>query len=62
MHAAYETSTRVVYTLFIEAFLLILEFFDFGFFLSVWVESRCLFIHVCLVISFSIRDIRLKSY
>ena len=59
VHAAYETSTPVVYTCFIEVFSVFLEFFDFGFFLSVWVESRCLFIYVCLVIFFIICDIGL---
>ena len=50
MHGAYETSTPVVYTGFIDVFSLIFEFLVFRSFLSVWVESFCLFIHVCLVI------------
>ena len=59
MHAAYETSTPVVYTSFIEVLSLIPQFWDLEFFLSVWVESLCLFIYVCFVIFIIIRNIRL---
>ena len=37
MHAAYETSTPVVSTGFIEVLLLIFEFLNLEFFLSMWV-------------------------
>ena len=41
MHAAYETSTPVVYTSFIEVFSLIFEFLTREFFLAVWMRSFC---------------------
>ena len=59
MHAAYETSTPVLYTSFFEVLLLILEFLHLEFFLAVLVRSLCLFINVCLVIFVIIRNIRL---
>ena len=59
MHAAYETSTPVIYTGFLDGLLLIFEFLDLEFFLSVWVESLCLFFHVCFVIFVIMRNIRL---
>ena len=59
MHAAYETSTPVVYTGFIEVFSLIFGFSEFRFFLSVWVRSFFLSINVCLVIFVIIGNIRL---
>ena len=59
MHAAYETSTPVVYTSFIEVLLLIFEFLNLEFFLAVWVESLCLLIYECFVIFVIMRNIRL---
>ena len=59
MHAAYETSTPVVYTLFIEVLLLIFEFLNLEFFLSMWVQSLCLSIYACFVIFVILRNIRL---
>ena len=59
MHAAYETSTPVVYTRFIEVLLLVFEFLNLEFFLSVWVESLCLCFYVSFVIFVIIRYIRL---
>ena len=59
MHAAYETSTPVVYTGFIEGLLLIFEFLNLEFFLAMWVGSLCLFINVCLVMFVIICNIRL---
>ena len=41
---------------FIEVFSLISEFLDFGFLLSVWVESLCLCIYVCFVIFVIMRN------
>ena len=41
MHAAYKTSTPVVYTGFIEFLLLIFEILNLEFFLPMWVESLC---------------------
>ena len=40
----------MVYTSFIEVLLLIFGFLNLEFFLSVWVESLCLFVYVCFVI------------
>ena len=59
MHAAYETSTPVVYTSFIEVSLLIFEMLNLEFLLSIWVQSLCLSIYVCFVIFVILRYIRL---
>ena len=42
----------------LEVLLLIFEFLDLEFFLSVWVESLCSFIYVCFVIFVIVRNIR----
>ena len=41
MHAAYERSTPVVYTRFIEVLLLIFEILNLEFFLPMWAEFLC---------------------
>ena len=52
----------MVYTLFIVVLLLIFEFLNLEFLLSVWVESLCLLMNVCFVIFVIMRSIHLQSF